>query len=169
MGHEAAITKKRVLGKVEQCLVATNESIATTEDLRTAHNAFSAKVLSHLDSLDACDKHLAGQVDTLKTRAAAAAAWCEQNEKAIKERPTVDVVAQSIAENNRAIEALYPTYEQVARTIARMTCEDRARLDALWSMTFWQRVRFVCFGTLPTVPDCPGLSEALSEHMGINL
>ena len=159
MGHEAAITKKRVLGKVEQCLVATNESIATTEDLRTAHNAFSAKVRSHLDSLDACDKHLAGQVDTLKTRAAAAAAWCEQNEKAVK--GFGDALVMAVSDR--------PTFDQVARTIAVMTCEDKARLDALWSMTFWQRVRFVCFGTLPIVESCTGVSEALSEHMGINL
>lgn len=126
MGHEAAVTKKLVLEKVDACLNAANDAVATTEDLRGAHNAFSAQVLA--------------DIATLQTRAKAASAWCDQNEKAI-------------AELNAALKDR-PTLPQVGCAVTRLTLEDRARLDALWSMGFWARVRFVLFATLPTVPVC---------------
>ena len=79
MGHEATVTKKRVLGKVEDCIAATNEVIGVVEELQTSHNALAAQV--------------ATDVKALQQRASAASAWCEQNEKRVEAvRHAVDTV-----------------------------------------------------------------------------
>jgi hypothetical protein len=83
MGHDAAITKKRVLGKVEDCIDATNITIKVVEELRENHDGLCAR-LTDKDAETAA-------------RFTAQGAWCEQNEQAIGlQRQRLDaIIAQA--------------------------------------------------------------------------
>lgn len=49
---EAHITKKRVLGKVEACVSATNENIQATQELLATHNALVERVDTEFKARD---------------------------------------------------------------------------------------------------------------------
>jgi hypothetical protein len=70
MGHEAAVTKRRVLNQVEECIEAVNDSIARVDLVTDKHNAFT---------------------DEMATRLAAQGAWLEKVERtAIANRSAVE-------------------------------------------------------------------------------
>jgi hypothetical protein len=69
MGHDAAIIKKRVLGKVEDCIDATNITIKVVEELRDKHDGLCAR-LTDKDAETAA-------------RFSAQGAWIEQTEHEI--------------------------------------------------------------------------------------
>jgi hypothetical protein len=122
MGHEATVTKQRTLSKVEECLVETNKAIATTEDLRSAHNALNDHVRT-----------------TVTERLNAHGTWCERNEKAIKERPTAETMVGAIDQAKR----------ELARALSGAARDERAMTELFIEMTFWRRLRWLLFGTLP--------------------
>jgi hypothetical protein len=119
MGRDATITKQKTLSKVEECLVETNKAIATTEDLRTAHNTLNYHV---------------GQVtETFNARLKAQGAWCERNENAIRNGlATVDAALT-----------------RQKREIRQDLLSERAMTELFIEMKFWQRLRWLLFGTLP--------------------
>ncbi len=85
MGHEASVTKRRVLSKVEDCIEATNITIKVVEELREQHDGL-------------CERLNQKDVDTA-ARLSAQGTWCEQNEQAIGvQRARLDaIIAQAQA------------------------------------------------------------------------
>jgi hypothetical protein len=129
MGAEATVTKKRVLGKVSECLDATNAAIATVDDLRVAHNALAEKVVGNLAAVD--------------TRLKVQGAWIEQVEQSSVHKQALPKV----------LDALETGWQEhlLAQHVALMKEIDRVsgRLARFESMSFWQRIWWVFRVRLP--------------------
>jgi len=131
VGHEAAVSKQRVLRTAEECIAKTNEVIATVEEVREKHNALSVKVADH-----------GADLRSLHLRANTAAAWCDQNEKAIPAE-----IAEALSGVDEKLDN-YPTKAETAACIVRLTLQDRERLDALLTMGVWARLAWLLTGRL---------------------
>jgi hypothetical protein len=87
MGHDAAVTKRKVLGQVADCIGLVNE---LADDVETQ----------------------AKKVNDLDRRTNAASAWCEQNSKEIAALRDVDDTFERLLKSHRAqleaVRALLP-------------------------------------------------------------
>lgn len=156
MGHEAAVTKKRVLGKVEDCIAAVNDIIGAVETLERQHNALCAELATKQTAVD--------------DRLSAQGAWCESNESGLGavRRGLAEEMEQRVtvlAEVHTRLDRLAYSIELLAKALLSVRAESEA-FDALgligrlrWLFTGWRPtqagVPYVAASPDPAVPAPP--------------
>jgi hypothetical protein len=137
MGHEAAVTKRKVLGKVEQCVEATNENIQQTIALTEKHNAFTQE---------------------MGTRLSAQGAWLERTERlVIVNRSAVErqiaalaeKCSRDLAEADRVNGALYDGLLRHLVALKNELAVAKARAEQFEQLGMVARLKVFFTGRLP--------------------
>lgn len=159
MGHEAHVTKKRVLNKVEDCVAAVNDVIAASELLEKQHNALCTDLNDKFGTRDA--------------RLDAQAAWCDRNEKeaaqlrrelagAIETTGTLSAELKDLSERHAALD------EAATRLFRLMDGElaaARASAQAFGALTFVARLRWLFTGRWPQPERMETLLATIDAHV----
>jgi hypothetical protein len=144
VGHEAAVTKRKVLGKVEECVGAVNDALARVEVVADKHNAFTGE--------------LGTRFATVEDRLHAHGAWIDRTERlAVTTRSAVErQLAALAAKCGKDLETLDITAGRLYAGLIGHLVEVRAELaqaradaDAFAQLGTFRRVWWVLSGHWP--------------------
>jgi hypothetical protein len=147
MGHEAAVTKRRVLNQVEECIEAVNDSIARVDLVTDKHNAFT---------------------DEMATRLAAQGAWLEKIERtAIANRSAVErqlaalasKVAGDVLEIDLRVGSITDRLLRQLIDVRNELARARARALVFEQLGWFGRLKTLLTGQLPEADVTPVLLD----------
>ena len=128
MGHDAAVTKRKVLDTVELCVKAANQAVSDSAHVIQTHDAFVKAVGEAFEQRD--------------TRINAQGEWLDQ-------------VDGSITALNESVKALDNSaglaHERVTNLRSEVT-------HFLRDLTFRERLRWLLFGYVPAKPEIAGFA-----------
>jgi hypothetical protein len=140
MGHDATVTKKRVLGKVEDCVAAVNDVIAACTEMTEKHDALC---------VDLNARH-----DTIQSRFTAQGEWLVTHDGQLStlERDVATLHADTVTAwkshdaLDRASTRAFKVLANDLRDLRTVLTEARAEADSFASLGLLDRLRWLFTG-----------------------